>query len=92
MLVAFNRGHSARNCRCWVVAFALRRWPDDDRRASLIEKNLVDIGGAVSVAWRKSPQKMRGEGACGARLAKLPCSLQRVLPSASAKWFHSRTC
>ena len=40
----------------------------------------------MSVAWRKSLQKMRGEDACGARLAKLPCSFQRVLPSASAKW------
>lgn len=69
-----------------MVALALRRWPDDDRRALLVEKNLVDIGGAVSVAWRKSLQKMRGEGACGARLAKLPCDLQRVLPSVSAKW------
>ena len=44
-----------RNCRCWVVAFALRRWPDGDRRASLVEKNLVDTGGAASVAWRKKP-------------------------------------
>ena len=33
----------------------LRRWPDDDRRASLVERNLVDIAGAVSVAWRKKP-------------------------------------
>ena len=83
MLVAFNRGHSARNCRCWVVALALRRWPDDDRRASLVEKNLVDIGGAVSVAWRKKPaedaRRRRLRSALGEVALQLPASFAERL-------------
>ena len=66
-----------------------KSWPDDDRRASLAEKNLVDIGGCGRRLAEKARRRCEAKALAGA-LGEVALQPPASLPSASAKCLRAK--